>query len=227
MSPQAGWILQEEVVPRLRSAIPRCVHCVGAEDHEELIQDATAIAAKLLHSVELAGKQVTPGNIAYYAIQHSKSGRRSTGSSRVDVMATGTQLNGSSRLHSLNEVVSESEAGNEIFELQDVISNDHEDPATVAARKMDWDSFLAQLSQIEQLVVAFLCAGKTLRDAARKVGVCDSTMQTYRRKIAVKLLEFMGIEILRDLAHVPHWRIGLDCERESQACRNDRRARAA
>ena len=88
MSPQAGWILQEEVVPRLRSAIPRCVKCVGAEDHEELIQDATAIAAKLLHSVELAGKQVTPGNIAYYAIQHSKSGRRSTGSSVVDVMAS-------------------------------------------------------------------------------------------------------------------------------------------
>jgi hypothetical protein len=45
MSPQAGWTLQEEVVPRLRSAIPRCVHCVGAEDHEELVQDATAIAA--------------------------------------------------------------------------------------------------------------------------------------------------------------------------------------
>ena len=94
MSPQAGWILQEEVLPRLRSAIPRTVNYVGCEDAEELVQDATTIAAKMLHSVELAGKTVTPGNIAYYAIQHVKSGRRSTGSSTLDVMGRGTQLNG-------------------------------------------------------------------------------------------------------------------------------------
>ena len=144
MSPQAGWILQTEVVPRLRAVIPRTVHCVGAEDPEELVQDATAMAAKMLHNVELAGKHVTPGNIAYYTIQHCKSGRRSTGSSIVDVMGTGTQLNGTSRLHSFNEVVAESEVGFEIFELQDVISRDHEDPATIAARKMDWASFLGK-----------------------------------------------------------------------------------
>ena len=81
MSPQAGWILQEEVVPRLKSSIPRNVSCVGAEDAEELVQDATAIAAKMLHNVELAGRQVTPGSIAYYSLQLVKSGRRSTGSS--------------------------------------------------------------------------------------------------------------------------------------------------
>jgi hypothetical protein len=45
MSPQAGWLLQEQVVPRLRSVIPHAVHCVGCEDAEELIQDATALAA--------------------------------------------------------------------------------------------------------------------------------------------------------------------------------------
>jgi len=58
MSPQAGWILQEEIVSRLRSAIPRTVSYVGAEDAEELVQDATAIAAKMLHNVEAAGMQV-------------------------------------------------------------------------------------------------------------------------------------------------------------------------
>ena len=35
MSPQAGWILQEEIVPRLRSAIPRNVNQVGSEDSEK------------------------------------------------------------------------------------------------------------------------------------------------------------------------------------------------
>ena len=141
-------------------------------------------------------------------------------------MASATQLNGSTRLHSLNEVVAEDECGFEIFELQDVISNDREDPATVAARKLDWDSFLARLSQIEQMVVEFLCAGKSLRDVAQQVGVCDSTMQRHRRQIGVKVLEFMGADVLRDIVHEPGWRISLDCERESQACRNDRRAMA-
>ena len=42
MSPQAGSVLQTQVVPRLRSAIPNAVHGVGAEDHNELVQDATA-----------------------------------------------------------------------------------------------------------------------------------------------------------------------------------------
>ena len=229
MSPQAGWILQEEIIPRLRSAIPRVVNCVGAEDPQELVQDATCMAARMIDRVESQGKlgQITASNIAYYTIQHCKSGRRANGTSRVDILASATQLSGATRLHSLNEVVAEDECGVEIFELQDVISNDREDPATVAARQLDWDAFLNQLSRIEKLVVEFLSAGKTLRDVARKVGVSDSAMQTYRRKIAVKLLEFMGADVLRDLAIMPGWRIKLDCEREAQACRNDRRACAA
>ena len=52
-------------------------------------------------------------------------------------------------------------------------------------------------------------------------------MQKYRRKIAAKVLESMGADVLLDIALVPAWRINLDCERESQACRNDRRACAA
>ena len=226
MSPQAGWILQEEIAPRIAGAVPRSILCVGAEDSRELVQDGITMAAKMVDRLEQQGKldKVTPGNIAYYTLQHLKSGRRAGGSSTVDVMASHTQLNGSTVLHSLNEVVSSDECGFEIFELQDVISNDREDPGTVAARKLDWDKFLDQLSHVEQLVVEFLSAGKTLRDVARQVGVSDSTMQSYRKKIAAKALEFMGVDVLADIAHMPGWRIDLDCERESQACRNDRRA---
>jgi hypothetical protein len=93
MSPQAGWILQEEIVPRLRSAIPRNVNYVGSEDAEELIQDARCLAAKLLDNAERANKTVTPGNIAYFTILHMKSGRRSTGASNADVLGSATQLN--------------------------------------------------------------------------------------------------------------------------------------
>ena len=134
MSPQAGWILQEEICPRIAGAVPRSVLCVGAESSEELVLDGIAMAAKMIDRVERQGKlgKITASNIAYYTIQHLKSGRRANGSSTTDVMATATQLKGSTRLHSLNEVVSSSECGCEIFELQDVISRDNEDPAVQA-----------------------------------------------------------------------------------------------
>jgi hypothetical protein len=51
MSPQAGWILQEEIVPRLRSAIPRNVNQIGSEDAEELIQDATVMAVLIILAI--------------------------------------------------------------------------------------------------------------------------------------------------------------------------------
>ena len=190
MSPAAGWILNDQIVPRLCGVIPRSVLCVGAEDYQELIQDATVMAAKMIDRVEAQGKlgKVTASNIAYYTIQHLKSGRRANGSSRIDVHGTGTQLDGYTELHSLNEVVAQSENGFEIFELQDVISNDHEDPATQAARKLDWQVFIQSLSRMELLVVEFLSAGKTLSDAARKARVSYSTMLTYRNKIAAKLI---------------------------------------
>jgi len=68
MSPQAGWILQEEIVPRLRSSIPRNVSQIGSEDYEELVQDSICLAAKLLDNAEKANKKVTAGNIAYYTM---------------------------------------------------------------------------------------------------------------------------------------------------------------
>ena len=95
MSPQAGWILQEEIVPRLRASIPRNVNCIASEDAEELVQDATVMAAQLLDRTERRGKTVTAGNIAYYTILHMKSGRRSygVGLTRIDGHLGGGALN--------------------------------------------------------------------------------------------------------------------------------------
>jgi hypothetical protein len=113
MSPQTSWILQEEIAPRLRSAIPNSVNQIGSEDAQELIQDSICMAAKLLTNAELANKSVTPGNIAYYTILHMKSGRRSYGAQTVDVLGTGTQLNGRSTTTSFDEVVDGDELGEE------------------------------------------------------------------------------------------------------------------
>ena len=79
MTEHAGEMLCTEVVPRIRSAIPATVNFVGCKDAEELVQDGTALAAKMMHNAEHAGKRVarastsrqgeiSAGNIAYYTI---------------------------------------------------------------------------------------------------------------------------------------------------------------
>jgi len=224
MSPQAGWILQEEVVPRLKSAIPRTVNYVGSEDAQELVQDAIAIAAKMLHSVEITGKSVTPGNIAYYVIQHVKSGRRSTGSSVVDVMASRTQLNGNIRLSSLDEPAAVDEAtGGEIFTFNDVLSQDQEDPSVVAARKLDWQTLMSRLTQREKAIITYLLEGKTVSDVALTFKVSRSTMQQCKDHLATLIQEFLGMDILIEILRLPGWRNDLNTARERLACRYERR----
>jgi DNA-binding NarL/FixJ family response regulator len=222
MSPQAGWILQAEVVPRLRASIPRNVHCVGSEDAEELIQDSIAIAAKMLHSAEAAGKQLTPGNLAHYALKHVKSGRRSTGSSVVDVMAPGTQLNGHAWLNSLDEPVADQTSG-EGFTFNDVLASDQEDPATIAGRNLDWQSLLTRLTAREKAVVTYLLEGKTVSDVAWALRVSRSAMQQCKERLVHLIREFMGRDILVEVLRVPGWKDNLNASRQRLACRFERR----
>ena len=77
MSPQAGLILIDEIIPRLRSTVPRCVIPVGSEDAEELLQDAVAVAAQMLHNLERSGREVIPAIIACCALLYLQSGWRS------------------------------------------------------------------------------------------------------------------------------------------------------
>lgn len=212
-----------EIVPRLRSAVPLVARCVGAEDPEELIGDATLHAARILHSAEARHKDITPGNACYYAIQHCKSGRRSVGNSSVDVMAAGTQLHGHSRLDSLETVVAEAqETGGEIYLLHDVLASDQEDPATRAARSMDWSEFALALTERERAAINCLVEGRSLRDVAKSFRVCDSTMQGDKRKLAIKIKEFFGSDILAQVRKLPRRKDDLMTSREKLTCKHER-----
>src|SRR5260370_2665642 len=94
MSPSAGKILVEEIVPRIRVSVLKGSIVAGADDHEELIQDATATAVTLLISTEARGKKVTPGNIAYYAVGLVRQGKRSPGLNTTDAMHPPTPIKG-------------------------------------------------------------------------------------------------------------------------------------
>ena len=173
-------------------------------------------------AVTSQSKEVSAGNITFYTIEKLRSGRRSTGSSVVDVFGSQTQLNGTTRLNSLEEVVASSDEGGEIFTFNDVLSRDEEDPSTRAARKMDWEDFMAGLSARDQAVIECLIEGKPICSMARKLKVNDSTIQTSKRRLAIKIVEFMGSEILIDIQRRPVWKNSLTATKEKMACKHER-----
>jgi len=207
----------------IRAVIPRSVLCVGSEDYEELVADSCALATRIMHNAESKGKRITASNAAYYALQHYKSGRRAVGHSAVDVHGSATQLQGHSRLESMEEVVAvNEESGGEIFELHDALSTDAEYPSTKAARKMDWEDFMASLSPRDQAVIECLIEGKTGSAMARKFRVSDSVIQTSKRHLAEAVVAFMGPEILIDIQRRPNWRNDLTANKERLACKHER-----
>jgi len=223
MSPQVGFLLQDQVLPRLRAVVPRSVLCVGSEDHDELVADATCLAARIMHNAEANGKTVTASSAAYYAIQHCKSGRRAVGHSAVDVHGSATQLQGHSRLESMEEVVAIDEiTGGEIYLLHDVLSNDADDPSMAVARKLDWQEFVADLPANERAVVEFLIEGKSGSAIARKLRVNDSKIQTIKKHLAEAIVAFMGEDILIEVRRLPAWRNSINASRERLACKHER-----
>jgi DNA-binding NarL/FixJ family response regulator len=138
-------------------------------------------------------------------------------------MAAGTQLHGHSRLDSLEQVVAEAqETGGKIYLLHDVLSSEAEDPGTQAARNLEWQSLMGSLSARERAVIECLVEGRSFRDAAKSFRVCDSTMQGDKRKLAVKIQDFMGVDILIEVRRSPRWKDDLLTSRERLACKHDR-----
>jgi len=222
MSPMMDDMLVHEVVPRLRSAV-RSIPKIGCEDDEEIVQDATLMAARMMDSAEKSGQKFSGGNIAYYAARAARSGRRSYYSGRSDAMSPGCQIDGRARHESLDAEI-EFEVG-EPGSLHDVIapfgSDDREsDPAEEAARNLDWQSFLAAHPPRHRTAILVLIDGGTMREAGKLCGLKDSAAAKLKRKIAADLIEFFGLDVIRRLLDGmrPGWESDLRQSRERHLC---------
>ena len=218
MSPIMDDMLVMDVMPRLRAAA-RSIPKIGCEDDEEIVQDATLMAARMMDSAEKSGQQFTAGNMVYYAVKAARSGRRSYYTGRCDVMSPGCQIDGRARLESLDdEIECETE---EFGTLHDIIAQPayqgHEsDPAEEAARNLDWESFLASHPPRHRTAIRVLLAGGNMRAAGKRCGLKDSAALNLRRRIAGDLLEFFGLDVIRRLldGKRPDWESGLRMARE-------------
>jgi hypothetical protein len=223
MTAQAGSVLVDEIAPRLKTLVPKSVKPVGAEDPEELLQDAIVIAAQMLHRVEESGKHVTPGNIAYYVILHMRSGRRSQGSSRVDTMAQGTQLEGNSSVLSFEEEVGWDPELDAPITLGELLASEHEDPSMEAARNIDWSLFLATHDYRYGIMVKGMVEGQSLKSTAERSEHLYMSLYGLKEKLAKDVREYLGNEAVNDSVRLPKWKACINRDREKTACRADRR----
>ena len=217
MSPMLNEMLVCEVVPRLRNAA-RSIPKIGCEDDEEIVQDATLMAARMMDSAEKAGRTFTAGNISYYTERAARSGRRSYYSGRSDVYSPGCQIDGKARHERMDDEV-EFDAG-DYGTLHDIISpfdpNSHEaDPAEEAGRNLDWQAFLAAHPPRHRTAILVLVDGGTMREAGLRCGLKDSAALKLKRQIATDLIEFFGEDVIRRLIDGmrPAWDAGLQASR--------------
>jgi len=221
MSPQTGELLVNEVAPRIRSSLVG-ITSIGSEDREELEQDAVAMAAGLLESIETRGKQVTPGNVAYYAVKQIRQGRRSRGFFKSDAHHPAAQVSGRSRVVSLEEPVKSEEGSEEPLVLGEVLACEAEDPSATGARNLDWQAFVATLDELARAILQCLADEKPLLEVAHAVGMSRSTIQGHKNRLSAAVEAFMGPDLLQNLRRAPQWRINIRAVRERLACRFER-----
>ncbi len=210
MSPSAALMLEKQFYPIIRNTIPRTARPMGSEDHEELVQDATASAAEMIESVEKSGRKPLPNSIAYYSIQRTKSGRRSYGDIRTDVMSPGFQMDHEGSLCSMQEPVN----GEEELTVGDTIASKSEDMAMKVLRQIDWQAFLETLDARKRRIVEEMMFGYGTGDIARLFSVSAARIVQLKREIAKDIKSFMGDSILNDAGSESVWERDIRCLRE-------------
>jgi DNA-binding CsgD family transcriptional regulator len=222
MSPVAGALLVNKIMPIIMAMVPQVVKPVEPDDTEELVQDTVAQAARMLHSAEEQGKTVHPSGIAYFAIQRAKSGRRSTGGGRVDALCPAARLDGHVAISYLDAELPCGHEDDGSMSLHDVLAAPQEDPAQEAARSLDWGALMGTLDSRERSLVRALVKGDKQQALARRFGVNPATITQLKRKLARRVREQWGEDVFTDIACKPRWHASLAVNTERDAARHNR-----
>jgi DNA-directed RNA polymerase specialized sigma24 family protein len=211
MSPTAALMLEKMIYPIIRNTVPQTAKPIGSEDYQELVQDATAIAAEMLDAMEKSGKEPIANSIAYYSIQRIKSGRRSCGNTRTDVMNPGYQLDNAGSVCSMQSPVSSED---EDLTVADMIAAKTEDVADKVLRQIDWESFTKTIDARKRKIVKKLMLGFTTSELAKMLSVSSARIVQLKREIAQDIRKFMGDTILVDSSSESVWQRDIRCIRE-------------
>lgn len=184
------------------------------------------MALRILSSAKDCGKKVSSGNIAFYTLKSLRSGRRSTGQRKGDVLHPMAQLNGASRVHPLDETVGGSdECPDEPLTLGESLAAPTEDPAEAALRRLDWAPLVASLDAAAREVLGSLVTGEDLTKLVPRLKRSRSALQNDKERLARLVRIHLGEDVLRRVQEPPRWMDNLTARNEKTACRSERQMR--
>jgi hypothetical protein len=210
-------MLADEIYPIIKKTVPRVVRPMGSEDAEELVQDAAASAAEMVEIMEKSGRDPLPRSIAYYSIQRTKSGRRSYGDKRMDILSAGFQMDNDGALSSLEEPLGGDDEGS--LTLGDMIAERREDPAAEVTRKLDWEEFSGRQDKRKQRIISEISAGLGTGEIAKLFLISPARIVQLKREIAKDIKSFMGDNILVESGQESVWERDLRCIHEKRESR--------
>ena len=226
MSPSAGTMLLQQIVPLIARAIARgAVKPTGAEDMQELEADGTALAAMMVDRLETKGKVVPPSSIAYYTLQALKSGRRSGYAGHMDAMCPAASLNRAVHVKSMDEVLGvDPEYPTHDLTFHDLLASGGESADITAGRKVDWDEALDQMDDRMRGVLAGTAEGVGTGEMALRYEVSAPRICQVREAAGEKIQEAWGGDPVKDAGVEARWNRHVRSYAQRHACRAARAA---
>lgn len=221
MSPTAGMMLMNQVMPLITAAIARgAVRGIGCEDTEELTAEGRALAAKALDSAERRGKSVPPQSVAYYALENLKQGRRSGYAGKADVMSAAATVCGRVNIRSLDEPMAvDGDDPEQDMTLHDVLAAEEEDVDVAAARHLDWDKVMTRLDARNKTMVKAMAAGYGTDAIAEKIHVSPPRVCQLKEALGRYVVDSWGTDGIADASTPSKWRAGLRAVEQKRAAR--------
>jgi hypothetical protein len=82
--------------------------------------------------------------------------------------------------------------------------------------------FISTLDKPARAILNCLAQGKPLQQVAVAQGLCRTTIQNRKERLAQVVREFMGTRVLVEAQQQPQWMDGLRADREHALCRLER-----
>jgi hypothetical protein len=225
MSPQAGEVLVGAIMPIIQAT----VH--AGREARRIGNLRRARPGWAGHRGRHVGQRRTQGtaaaaedSTAYFTLQHLKQGRRSYQAGRTDVLSPGTIFDQKLCLDSLDEVIQGCE-GDEMS-MHDLLASASENPASQAARELDWADVLLDCNERDAALLACTAAGGCLGDLAARYGVSSARLCQQKREIGRQVKLRWGEDALADAVREPTWTSHMRANHERAACRHERASEA-
>ena len=136
----------------------------------------------------------------------------------------GAQLNGHARVRSMDEPLRNDEDGDEPLTLHDCLAANVDDPVTVAARNLDWETVLDSLDGTKKAILVAMVEGRELTPLVGRLKRSRTALHYDKVKLGRLIQACLGQDILIQAQARPGWRNTLDVIQKRFTCRAERRA---